>query len=141
MSASPRTYLELARGPGALAQVGTDTECVSRTGDDGYPRFLVVTKPREGVVEVAPHLGIDCVQCVGAVVSDGGHMALEAICGRISHNPILPVREQVPRVERAIGERQQQSRSDRTREPGAPFGGLVETSATTITAARPRVPR
>jgi len=74
----PERAGELSRGASAVTQVRADAEGPSRTGDDGHPCFLVVTKTREGVIEVAPHLGVDGVENVGSVVGDGGHMAIKS---------------------------------------------------------------
>jgi len=92
----PERAGELPDAAGAVAHVGPDAEGSPRAGDDGDPRLLLVAEAGEGVVQVAPELGVDRVQGVGSVVGDGGDVVVALVADGAGHADIIPV-ERGPR--------------------------------------------
>ncbi len=84
---------ELTHRTGSVAQIPAGAEGPPRPGDDCHPRVLIVTKARKRIVEVTPHLGVDCVERSGSVVGDGGHVAIKPERDCVAHRaPVCLVR-------------------------------------------------
>ena len=81
----PERARELTDRARAVAQITAGRERAARARDDRDPRVLVVAEASERVVEAAPHHAVHRVERLGAVVGDGGHVAVELVEHRVAH--------------------------------------------------------